>query len=161
MRSLIVVHSYHHGNTARVASAMARALGADIGEATTADPVEAGSHGLLGLGSGIDSGHHYAPLLEYARTLPHAAGRKAFIFSTCGVPARFAGGEAFDAMVRRNHGDLRAILVDKGFEVIGEWACVGFNSNSFLSLFGGLNRGRPDMKDLEEATDFVRRLQIY
>lgn len=43
------------------------------------------TYDLVGFGAGIDSGKHYKPLLDFADTLPQAAAKKAFIFSTSAI----------------------------------------------------------------------------
>ena len=159
VKSLVIVYSYHHGNTARRARAMADALGAVVKTVGDVRPEELREYELVGFGSGIDSGSHYKPLLDFADSLPHAAGRRAFIFSTCGVPASIFGKRYITNYAEESHAALRKKLVSKGYTVAGEFNCAGFNTNSFLKYFGGLNKGRPDAGDLEAAAAFARRLQ--
>ena len=158
MKALLVVHSYHHGNTLKVARAMAEALGAELKTVSELKPQALDAFELVGLGSGIDSDKHYGPLLDFAESLSERVGRRAFIFSTCGLPAAFAKGDMFQMQIRKNHATLKAMLERKGYAIAGDFSCVGHNSNSFLRYFGGLNQGRPDERDLEQARDFARRL---
>jgi len=160
VKALLVVHSYHHGNTKKVAQAIAELLDAEIKHPAELGPEDLDAYELVGFGSGIDSERHYRPLLEFAESLLERTGRRAFIFSTCGLPQAFAKGEAFQTMIRKNHATLREIIERKGFKVLGDFACVGHNSNSFLKYFGGLNKGRPDARDLEEARAFARSLDL-
>jgi len=37
--------------------------------------------------------------------------------------------------------------------------CPGFNTNSFLRVFGGMNKGRPNAEDLKHAEDFAQNLK--
>jgi Flavodoxins len=60
MKSLIVVYSYHHKNTQKIADAIAEVLGAEVKSPQDAVPEEIQSYDLVGFGSGIDSGKHYA-----------------------------------------------------------------------------------------------------
>jgi flavodoxin len=62
--------------------------------------------------------------------------------------------------VAEDHTPLREKLQSKGYIVVDEFACKGFNTNSFLRHFGGMNKGRPNEKDLKKAEDFARKL-IY
>jgi flavodoxin len=157
-KSLVIVCSYHQGNTARIAREMADALGAEVKSPGEVRPEELQEYELVGLGSGIDSGRHYKPLLDLADALPLAGGRRAFIFSTCGIPA-FVGGKAYiESYAEESHAALRKKLLSRGFTVAGEFNCAGFNTNSFLKYFGGLNKGRPDAEDLEHAAAFARNL---
>jgi flavodoxin len=158
MKSLVIAASVHHGNTVKLARAIAGALGAELKAPREVAPEELAECGLVGFGSGIYGAKHHESLLGLAEALPPAQGRKAFIFSTCGLPIALAG----KALVARNavasHAELRARLVSAGFEIVGEFGCAGWNTNSFLKLFGGFNKGRPNAEDLAEAQDFARAL---
>ncbi len=149
-KTLIVVYSYHHHNTEKIARAMAEELSAEVVQPQTFRPEDVSGYALAGFGAGIDSGRHYAPLLEFVEKLPRSEGRRAFLFSTCGVKG--------DRKMRNDHAALRNILLSKGFEIVGEFTCTGFNTNSFLKLFGGINRGKPDDGDLADARAFARSL---
>ncbi|HWQ06404.1 MAG TPA: hypothetical protein VN453_04235 [Feifaniaceae bacterium] len=152
MKSLIVVHSWHHNSTAKVAEAMAGALHAEVKTPLTANASEFAEAGLLGFGAGIDSGAHYGELLAFAKTLPDAPGRKCFLFSTCGVYT--------EDKMQTDHAALRAILEGKGYRVLGGFSCPGFNTNSFLKYLGGMNKGRPNACDLARAREFARKTSV-
>ena len=154
-KALLVVYSYHHRNTEAIAKAIAPILGAAIVTPQEVDPNELAGSELLGFGSGIYSARHHASLLDLADRLPHVSGRNAFLFSTCGAPA-FAVTREF---IFKNHSALREKLVSKGYKIVDEFGCVGWNTNSFLRFFGGLNRGRPNAEDLKHAETFARDLQ--
>ena len=62
------------------------------------------------------------------------------------------------AFIRKNHDAIRAKLLSKDFEIVGEFACAGLNTNSFIRLLGGVNRGRPSAEDLDHARAFARGL---
>ncbi|MCK5253623.1 MAG: flavodoxin, partial [Thermoplasmata archaeon] len=53
---------------------------------------------------------------------------------------------------------LREKLRSKGYIIVDEFACKGFNTNSFLRHFGGMNKGRPNAEDLEHAEEFAQNL---
>ncbi len=154
VRSLVVVFSYHHGNTGKIANAVAHVLGAEVKTPRQVKPEEIAEYDLIGFGSGIYSAQHHESLLDLADRLPQVTGKKAFIFSTYGAPAVAAGGD----FVKNNHSRLREKLTAKGYAVLGEFGCAGWNTNSFLKYFGGLNRGRPNAEDLERAEEFARDL---
>jgi hypothetical protein len=42
--------------------------------------------------------------------------------------------------------------------IVDEFNCHGFNTNSFLKYFGGMNKGKPDAEDLEHAEEFAQQL---
>ena len=152
MKIIIIVYSYHHGNTKKIADTIGKMLETEIKTINEITPSEAAAYEVIGLGAGIDSGRHYNPLLEFAKALPNANGQKTFIFSTAGV----AGKE------RKKHSDhkaLRVILQSKGYEILDEFACKGFNTNSILKYFGGMNKGRPNTEDLNNAVVFAENLK--
>jgi len=152
---LLVLYSYHHKNTEKIARAMARILDAGIKAPQEAGPEALAEYDLVGFGSGIYGAEHHSSLLGLADKLPQAAGKPAFLFSTCGVPAfGFT-----DELAGKNHRPLRQKLERRGYRIVGEFACVGWNTNSFLKLFGGINKGRPDEDDLRRAGEFARKLK--
>ncbi len=158
---LIILAASRGGSTARIAEAIAGELGARVAGPGQAEGVRAGDFGLIGFGSGIFHGEHHASLLALADRLPPAPQGRAFLFSTCGIPARFAGPQAIAEYSARNHAALREKLRAKGYEIVGEFGCPGFNDNKFLKLIGGLNRGRPNAADLESARSFAKWLGKY
>jgi flavodoxin len=158
---LIILHSCHHGNTEKIAKVFARVLDAQTTAAEQVSPEELREYDILGFGSGIDSAKHYKPLLNLVDRLPPVSNKKAFIFSTCGAPAGVFRGEQFRRMAAKNHASLRGKLQKKGYVIIDEFSCTGFNTNSFLRFFGGLNKGRPDAEDIRHAEEFAKKLMQY
>jgi flavodoxin len=151
VKSLLIVYSYHHMNTEKVANVFANVLGAQVKMPQRTNPGELGDYDFIGFGSGIDSGRHYKDMLDFADKLPPAAGKKAFIFSTSAI----MGADK----VAKDHATLREKLQAKGYVIVDEFACKGYNTNSFLKYIGGMNKGRPNAEDLEHAEEFARSLK--
>ncbi|MGQ9747905.1 MAG: flavodoxin family protein [Candidatus Caldatribacteriaceae bacterium] len=147
MRSVLVVVSVHHGNTRKVAKAMAEELQAVIVEPEEIHPKELLVYDLLGFGSGIFFGHFQKRLWQFVEKLPLGEGRKAFVFSTSGL-----------GYITYNH-FLEEFLKKKGFQVMSGFTCRGYDTFSILRIFGGLNRGRPNEKDLQAASLFAANLR--
>ncbi len=82
IKSLLVLFSYHHKNTEKIAKVLSKVLDAQIKTPQETRIEELQNYDLIGFGAGIDSGKHYQALLDLADKLPQAAGRKAFIFSS-------------------------------------------------------------------------------
>jgi flavodoxin len=143
MKSVIVYSSVHHGNTAKVARTMADVLGAVLVKTDEIPPKALEVYDLIGFGSGIYFGSPHKAMLALVDSLPEVKGKKAFIFSTSG-----RGGMGF-------HNSLKGKLLEKEFQIVGEFACKGFDTYSLLKIFGGINRGRPDEHDLQEAGKFA------
>ena len=155
VKSLVVVFSYHHSNTDKIAHACAKVLGAEVKTSQQVNPKEIVEYDLVGFGSGIYSATFDPSVLDLADRLQNAAGKKAFLFSTYGAPGFVANRE----FIEKNHRQIREKLQSKGFTIIGEFGCAGWNTNSFLRYFGGLNKGRPDANDLQNAEAFAREMK--
>jgi flavodoxin len=150
MKSLLVLFSYHHKNTEKIANVFAKVLDAQIKTPQQINPEELQDYSLIGFGSGIYDAKHHKTLLDLADNLPQVTNRKAFIFSTCGVPVIGMTEE----LVVENHSSLRQTLQTKGYMVDD-----AFNTNSVLKLFGGINKGRPNAEDLKHAEEFAKNLK--
>jgi len=161
VKYLIVAFSYHHKNTQKVAEVMAKVLDAQVKSPQETGSDELKKYDLIGFGAGIDSGKHYRELLDFADAIPQVANKKAFIFSTCGAPMKFMELDRteFTRYVAKNHSALREKLQSKGYMIVDEFSCAGFNTNSFNKLFGGINKGRPNAEDLKHAEEFAQNLK--
>jgi flavodoxin len=159
MKSLLVLFSYPYKNTEKITNVFAKVLGAHIKTPQQINPEELQEYSLIGLGSGIYNGKHHKSLLDLADKLPHVTNIKAFIFSSCGVPVVVSGREFIEEYAVKSHSTLREKLQSRGYVIIDEFSCAGFNTNSFLKLFWGLNKGRPDADDLRQAEEFARNLK--
>jgi flavodoxin len=148
---LLILYSYHHNNTEKVANVIAKVFDAKVKTPLQTDPDELQDYDLIGFGAGIDSGKHYKPMLDLADKLPQIIDKNAFIFST----AALTGDKKRD----EDHSILREKLESKGYVIIDEFQCKGFNTNSFMKYFGGMNRGRPNSKDLKNAEEFAQNLK--
>ena len=154
MKSLVIVYSYHHNNTEKIAHAIAGVLGAPVKTPQQVTPGEVAGCDLVGFGSGIYSATFDPAVLALADQLPPALGKRAFLFSTFGAPTVIASRE----FIEKNHNQVREKLQGKGYTIVGEFGCPGWNTNSFLRFFGGLNKGRPNKGDLADAEAFARRV---
>ena len=150
MRTLAIVYSFHHMNTEKVARTMAGVLDAEVMTPEEVDPAEVPGYDLVGFGSGIYGATVGKPLLDLVDRLPEVEGKRAFIFSTSAIMGK--------DKVAEDHEQLREALTNKGYTVLDEFACKGFNTNSFLRYFGGMNKGRPNEEDLARAEEFARGL---
>ena len=158
MRTLVVLFSFHHKNTEKIAKAFARVLDAQIKKPQQIDPDELQQYDLVGFGSGIYSDKHHRSLFDLVEKLPRVDNKKAFIFSTSGAPAFALDGGHLD-YVEEAHLPLREKLQSKGYSIVDEFMCPGYNTNKFLKVVGGLNKGRPNAQDLKHAADFAQRMK--
>ena len=155
MKSLLVLFSYHHNNTEKIANVFSKVLDAQIKTPKEINPEELQEYSLIGFGSGIYDQKHHKALLDLADKLPQVTDRKAFIFSTSGVSRKLATDQSIDDP----HSPLREKLVSKGYMIADEYNCAGFNTNSFLRFIGGMNKGKPNVDDLKRAEECAKNLQ--
>lgn len=139
---LIIYHSEHHGNTKKIAKAMAEKINADILKAADVNLNKFEEYDIVGFGSGVYNGKLHKELSEILSKLSQQDDKKAFIFST-------TGSKTYSSMA---HEQFRPMLEEKGFEIIGEFSCLGFDTALTKE---GINKGRPNKQDIKEAEDFI------
>ncbi|HUV02706.1 MAG TPA: flavodoxin family protein [Desulfobacteria bacterium] len=149
MNSVLIYVSTHHGNTKKIAQEIATGLNAELVNLSDTAIPDLADYDLIGFGSGIYWGKHDRKLLDLVSGLPRVNGKKAFIFSTSGLKA----GRVFNRRLRRN-------LLERGFDIIGAFSCKGFDNIWPLKLIGGMNKGRPNERDLEAAASFAKGLKV-
>jgi len=152
MKSLVIVYSYHHKNTEKIANVFAKVLDAQIKKPKELKPKEIQEYDLVGFGSGIYGEKHHDSLLDLADNLPKVSNKKAFIFSTSAIMGK--------NKIAKDHLKLREKLQPKGYIIVDEFACKGFNTNSFMKYLGGMNKGRPNAEDLKNAEEFAEKLKL-
>ena len=164
MKTLIVLVSFHHKNTEKIAQTMAGVLDAQIVTPQEVDPETLQEYDLVGFGSGIYDDKHHGSLLELADKLPQVFDKKAFLFSTSGMSG--------EEKIMRDHKPLKEKLTDKGYIILDDFNCRGFDTNTsfesgillsivswFVQLIGGINKGRPNLQDLKDAEAFAAKLK--
>jgi flavodoxin len=149
MKVAIVFHSSHHGNTKKVVERMAGTMGARLMAPGEAGARVLGEYDLIGFASGIYFSKHHKSLLGLVDSLPPMKGKRVFIVSTAGRGSDWT---------ERNHRALKERLAVKGFDVVGEFACLAWDTFFLLWLIGGINKGRPDDGDLKKAEEFAESL---
>jgi flavodoxin len=150
-KALLVYKSVHHQNTAQVAREMAGVLGAECASPAECPYSRLAGREILGIGSGIYYGRPHEELLQWVRDLPEdrPAHLPVFIFTTSGLPF----------LAKLWHRPLRKSLAEKGYEVVGEFSCRGFDTWGPLWLAGGLNWRHPNERDFQRAREFAQRVR--
>jgi flavodoxin len=144
----MIYSSIHHNNTEKIGRVMAEAINADIVEAKHIRIDTLDNYNLIGFGSGIYAGKFHKNVLDLISKLPKLNNKKAFVFSTSGT-----GVTKYNVRVEEE-------LKKHGFEIIGNFACKGYNTFGPLKLFGGIGKDRPNAEDLQNAKDFAKKLII-
>ena len=146
MKNLIVYESIHHGNTEKIGKAMAEYLNADLIKTNDVNVNTLKDYDLTGFGSGIYNGKLHKNVLDLIDKLPILSNKKAFVFSTSGQ------GKA------KYNNTIEQKLKEKGFEVVGSFACKGYDAFGPFKLIGGIAKGRPNENDIQKAKEFAEKL---
>ena len=149
MKALIVLVSYHHKNTEKIAQVISKAIDAEIRAPQEIVPNSLASYDLVGFGSGIYFGKLDKKLQEFAEKVPQAPGKKAFIISTSGRTGKNA---------TKFHKSFKESIESKGYVVAAEFNCGGFDTYGLLKIRGGINKGRPNEDDIKQAEIFAQKL---
>ena len=146
MKTAICCYSRHHGNTRKVLEAMTGDDQVDLIDVTTRQAVRLEGYDCVGFASGIYYGSFHKSVLQFARQyLPE--GKAVFFVYTYG-------------MLRPGY--VRAIgqvAEEKGCPVLGAFGCRGYDTFGPFKLLGGIAKGHPDTRDLENARRFYEELR--
>ena len=146
MKTAICYYSRHHGNTLRVIQAMAEEGDADLIDVTARQAVHLEDYDCIGFASGVYFGKFHAGVIQFARQyLPQ--GRPVFFVCTYGA-AKGTGPKV-----------LSAVAAEKGCPVLGTFGCRGYDTFGPWKLVGGIAKGHPNSRDLENARRFYRRIR--
>lgn len=143
MKTLIVYHSEHHGNTKKLLDAIAEQEGVTLVEAGDASKVDVSSYDLIGLASGIYYQKFHKDVLNGAEQNLPQRKRELFLY-TYGVK-------------RNGYLDaIKQIAVSKGAKIMGSYDCPGFDTFGPFKLIGGIVKGRPNEEDVAGAVSLFR-----
>jgi flavodoxin len=148
MKAIIVYVSIAHGNTEKVAKAMAEALSAELFKPAEVNLQTLGIYDLVGFGSGVYNGKHHQDIFNLVARMSASPGKKAFVFSTSG----YGTTKPNERLIKE--------LEAKGFQVIGNFACKGFDTAGINKLYGGAAKGHPNEQDLQAARAFTKNLKL-
>lgn len=145
MKIAICYYSRHHGNTRKVLEAMAREADVDLIDVTARRAVRLDGFDCVGFASGIYGFEFHRSVVEFARQyLPE--GKPVFFVYTFGV-TKGTGAAAAARVAQEKH-----------CPVLGEYGCKGYDTFGPFKLVGGLAKGHPDERDLENARSFFRQM---
>ena len=146
MKVLILYSSIHHGNTEKIAKVMATSINADIIDAKNLKIDILDEYDLIGFGSGIYYGKFHKNIFNLIDKLPGLNNKKAFVFSTSGL-----GKTKYNVPIEKE-------LKKHDFEIIGSFACKGYDTFGPWKLFGGIAKGRPNDRDFQNTEKFAEKI---
>lgn len=146
MKTVICYYSRHHGNTLKVLKAMAAEGEVTLIDVTARQTVQLEEYDCIGFASGIYGFEFQKAVVEFARQCLPQGKPVFFVYTYGGV--RGTGAKA-----------LAEIAREKGCMVLGEFSCRGYDTFGPFKLVGGMAKGHPDERDLENARRFYLGLK--
>ena len=143
-KAIIICESIYHGNTIKIAQAMAHRLSCQIMGYDEAIQANLESYEVIGLGSGIYFTRHHPKLFDVIKKLK--PDQKVFVFSTRGNPR-----------VGKYHQAIHEALKNHGIKNYGDFSSKGYDRTGPFVIFNGGNKGRPNEVDLEKADQFIKQ----
>lgn len=144
MRTVIVYASVHHGNTKKLVEKIAEKCGVDLIDAVQQSKADLSVYEKIGFASGIYFSKFHQRILQFiAENLPE--DKKVFLICTYGGSA--------------NYKSLESILKEKRADIIGKFGCKGYDTFGPFKMIGGIAKGHPDEKDMQDAVNFISALQ--
>ena len=145
MRTAIVYYSKHHGNTKKLLDAIAAASEVTLIDVTQSPLTDLTAFDRIGLASGIYLNKYAKQLLDYAeKYLPE--NKEVFYVYTHGAPSLAPLKE------------IRAIVSEKKCKEIGSYHCRGFDTVGPFRFVGGIAKGHPTEKEINNAVKFIKNL---
>ena len=146
MKTAIIYVSTHHGNTKKLADAIAAKNEITLIDATRDKTVDLSGYDRIGLASGIAYGKFYPQMLKFMEeNLPE--GKKVFFLYTYGAK-------------RKGYSDAaKGIVLGKKAEVLGEYSCPGFDTFGPFKVIGGIAKGHPAEDEIAGAVSFYDSLK--
>ena len=143
MKILTVVKSKHNDNTRMIAEAMSEVSPMTIIGLDDVKYYNFNEYDIVGFGSGIYFGKHDKELFSFINKVCDKPAYS-FVFSTSG-----------SKNYNKNNSALIKLLESKNKTVLGSFGCPGLDKFFVFSLFGGINKGHPNIDDFEAAQKFI------
>lgn len=149
MKAILVYASVHHGNTKKIAEAMAQELGADLVDITKNKEIDLSAYNVIGLASGVFFHSMHEEIMKLIEDREFSKNQKVFTVTTCGVGyCNYAKGAA-----RK--------LQEKGVCYLGNFQCRGYDTFGPFGKIGGIAKNHPNERDKEKARKFVREISRH
>lgn len=148
MKTIIVYHSTHHGNTKKLLDAIKEAdPSVELVDITQSQPDNLSEYDVIGVASGIYYSTFHREMLEYLeKNLPE--GKRVFAVFTCG------------ALVKGYARDIKQYAEKRSCEWLGDYGCLGWDTFLPFRPIGGIAKGHPTEEEIAAAVDFYKKLEI-
>jgi len=142
---IIINESIYHGNTARLAHAMAQRANCMVINTEKALSIDLSTYKVVGLGSGIYFTSLHPNIYKLLDKL--SPTQKTFIFSTHGSP-----------ILGKYHSLIKNELLRREITLLGEFSTRGYDCTGPFIIISGGNKGKPDERDERRAVKFISKI---
>lgn len=143
MKTVIIYASIHHGNTKKIAEAIAQAISADLIDITKCDRIDITAYDTIGLASGIYYHSFHRKIKAFIVENTFAPNQSIFTVATCGIGYKNYASE------------IEKMLKEKQVPYGGHFQCRGFDTFGILGKIGGIAKNHPNTTDIEKAIAFA------
>ena len=144
MKKAIIYASVHHGNTKKIVDAIAASSEVELIDATQVKEKDLSGYDRIGFASGIYYGKFHQAVLNFASVnLP--TNKNIFLICTYGGTAVWKS--------------MEEIVAAKKANIIGRYACKGYDTFGPFKLVGGIAKGHPDADEIARAVRFYEGLK--
>lgn len=141
----VVYTSVHHQNTRKLLEGITKEVEIEMIPSLEVKNRDLLQYDIVGFASGIYAGKCHKSILRLINQ-PEKFPKKAFAICTSGL-------------LNKNYIErMKNRLSDNGFEVLGGFQCKGFDTFAFLKWFGGIAKGHPNEKDIQDAISFIKMM---
>ncbi|QTQ10753.1 flavodoxin [Treponema parvum] len=142
----IIYASIHHKNTEKLVTEISKEIEIDIFNINKVKEVDFSKYETIGFASGIYMGKFHQSIYKFLEKHEADIPKKTFVLCTSGIgKGRYAK-------------KFYSYLQDRGFEVLGAFECKGFDTYGLFKFFGGLAKGHPNTKDIENVVTFMKSI---
>lgn len=142
-KSIVLYASVHHGNTKKVVDAMQECQKSDLIDVTKAKDIDISGYDIIIIASGVYFSKPHKSIIEAVNKFHFSDNQKVFLVITTGSNPESTGKKMKEFFEKLN------IKIDDVF------ACKGFDTYGPFKLIGGIAKGCPTEKDLENAKSFM------
>ena len=141
MNAAVIYYSKHHGNTFKLLEEINNKYDIALYDVCDNKNIDFSKYGIIGIASGIYNSSFSKKLIDFAaNALPE--NKPVFLIYTCGVKNK------------KYTAEIEKCLKNKNVPVLGIYSSLGYDTNGFFKLFGGISKGHPDKEELKGALEF-------
>lgn len=142
----IIYHSEHHRNTEKLLRAIADKYSVDLFSVPTAEKIDLSGYKAIGFASGIFMSKLHQSLFDFIDSYSDTGeSKEAFIVFTSGTD-------------KEKYADsFRELLIKKGFNIIGTYHCLGYDTYGPWKVIGGIAKGHPNEEDIKNFSLFYQQ----